>query len=566
MVSDAVYELCLPILQDASLEEEDKTDKLEDLLGKETTLAGSARENAVLGVLWRFRDAASVGSGSASSSPIRHTILRRPSPASWQLPRGSTPTASSPGLSRTIQTPPGFGVAPPAFTRARSSAASPFTSPRPSPRPAFSSPRIPHSPNLNAYEFPTETTPAADVHEGYASDNVDWLVNDDSASVASSLGGTPANESNLNGGAAAFVQPQQVDMSPYDILRSVMGEGKSDEDIERALEMNGYDLSATILNLMDDHSAESLPNSAGAVDEAGTVLVGKSMGPGPQRPVTPASQQRSGILCRFWLSTGTCLRADCRFSHDLSTHVCKYWVMGSCLAGDTCVFSHDPSTLLSRLAVDEKNNPTTPPPMQVQPNFQIQDYQSFPSLQSLSPDQWPSAYETANTTLPYPSMYGAETFGGAPPAVMGQSPLGSDRSLRNNSRPGSRGNLHEGVPGVPAVDDTEAFPSLSTMSTKTGKKHHGKRGGHGHGPREKKEHKDSASSSLADVARISPQRNVKSSKAATIIRKNSATALAIPPPQHIPWLKTADRANKAYLKLRHEAIKHGGLRNKFLQR
>jgi hypothetical protein len=48
--------------------------------------------------------------------------------------------------------------------------------------------------------------------------------------------------------------------------------------------------------------------------------------------------------------------------------------------------------------------------------------------------------------------------------------------------------------------------------------------------------------------------------------ENSATAQAIPMPKHVPWLETGDKANKAYLKARQEAIKHGGLRNKFLQR
>lgn len=48
--------------------------------------------------------------------------------------------------------------------------------------------------------------------------------------------------------------------------------------------------------------------------------------------------------------------------------------------------------------------------------------------------------------------------------------------------------------------------------------------------------------------------------------ENSAAAQAIPSPQHVPWLETGERANKAYLKARQDAIKHGGLRNKFLQR
>jgi hypothetical protein len=48
--------------------------------------------------------------------------------------------------------------------------------------------------------------------------------------------------------------------------------------------------------------------------------------------------------------------------------------------------------------------------------------------------------------------------------------------------------------------------------------------------------------------------------------ENSVAAQAIPSPQHVPWLETGDKANKAYLKARQDAIKHGGLRNKFLQR
>ena len=57
--------------------------------------------------------------------------------------------------------PPGFGIAPPAFTRAKShtGTASPFTSPRPSPRMAFATPHIPHSPSLSAYQFSEGASP-----------------------------------------------------------------------------------------------------------------------------------------------------------------------------------------------------------------------------------------------------------------------------------------------------------------------------------------------------------------------------------------------------------------------
>jgi hypothetical protein len=313
MVSDATYEICLPILQDANLEDEEKTDKLEELLKKETTLVGNSLENAILDALWRYREGSS---NAVSSPPVRHTVLRRPSPAPWQIPRGATPISSSPRLGVSPLAPPGFIPQP--FNRTKSSTASPFTSPRPSPRLAFSSPAIPHSPSLNAYEFPTDTSPTQDIYGDYGSDNVDWLVNDDGGSNTSSSAG---GHSGLNAAAAEYIQPQQSDMSPYDMLRSILGPSKSDEEIEAALAIHGYDLSATIMAFMEGQTVD--PNVAQAAEDKNAILIGKSMATEIPRPVTPAGQQRSGVVCRFWLSTGQCLRADCRFSHDLSNHICK---------------------------------------------------------------------------------------------------------------------------------------------------------------------------------------------------------------------------------------------------
>lgn len=316
MVSDATYEICLPILQDPTLEDEDKTDRLEELIKKETTLVGSSLENAVLDVLWRYRGGTS---STTSPPPMRHTVLRRPSPAPWPIPRGgTTPVSSSPRLGASPLAPPGF--VPQSFNRAKSSTASPFTSPRPSPRLAFSSPVIPHSPSLNAYEFPTDTSPTQDIYGDYGSDNVDWLVNDDGGSNTSSLGG---GQSGLNAAAAEYIQPQQSDMSPYDMLRSILGPSKSDEEIEAALAVHGYDLSATIMAFMDGQAGEGALAQAPTVEPQNSIVIGKSMATDIPRPSTPAGQQRSGVVCRFWLSTGQCLRLDCKFSHDLSNHICK---------------------------------------------------------------------------------------------------------------------------------------------------------------------------------------------------------------------------------------------------
>ncbi|KAH8815085.1 hypothetical protein F5884DRAFT_163722 [Xylogone sp. PMI_703] len=550
MVSDQTYEICLPVLQDPSLEDEDKTDKLEELLKKETDLVGSSLENAILDVLWRYRESSS---STTSPPPMRHTVLRRPSPAPWQIPRGSTPVSSSPRLGVSPLAPPGF--IPPNFGRNKSSTASPFTSPRPSPRLAFSSPAIPHSPSLNAYEFPTNTSPTQEIYGDLGSDNVDWLVNDDTASVTSSTGG----HSGLNAAAAEYIQPQHTDMSPYDMLRSILGPSRSDEEIEAALAMHGYDLSATIMAFMDGQSVDSSTVQNQGSENKSAILIGKSMT--PDRPITPANQQRSGVVCRFWLSTGQCLRADCRFSHDLSNHICKYWVMGNCLAGDTCIFSHDPSHFMNRLALDESS---TPPLQNAQASFQFQDYNAYPALGG-NPEQWSNSYQSNNSLSNYPQGFTP------PPSFKAIQGYNSDASSQR-SRPNSRHQTRDSGPTAPSLDDTEAFPSLGAVAGKGGKKHHGKRGGHGHS------HKDNtAPSSLADVVKMSPspgpggaRENKKvgsrnGSFANLRNGENSAAAQAIPSPQHIPWLETGDKANKAYLKARQDAIKHGGLRNKFLQ-
>lgn len=252
---------------------------------------------------------------SASPPPIRQTILRRPSPASWRGSSG-TPISGSPRLGVSPLAPPGF--IPSTFNRAISSTASPFSSPRASPRLAFATPAIPHSPNLNAYEFASDSTPATEILGDYQSENVEWLVNDDAISVASSV----PSISGLNATAPEFssMSAQQIDMSPYDMLRSILGQTRTDDEIEAALAMHGYDLSATIASIMESQAQDG--GLSLQMEEPKNILIGKSIS-AEGRPVTPVGQQKSGVICKFYMSTGQCLRADCRFSHDLSNHLCK---------------------------------------------------------------------------------------------------------------------------------------------------------------------------------------------------------------------------------------------------
>ena len=201
------------------------------------------------------------------------------------------------------------------------SGGSPFSSPRPSPRLTFAHP-MPHSPNLTSYEF---NEPGTDRNEygDYGSDTVDWLVSEGSHSRPSSSGAGSTYESALNAAAAPWIQPQSNEMSPYDMLRSVLGEGRTDEEIECALEANGYDLSTTLMNLMESQGTYPQEQSY-FPDNDGQILIGKSMMANQTVILDQTERDRSNIVCKYWLSNGSCLRADCRFSHDLSSHICKY--------------------------------------------------------------------------------------------------------------------------------------------------------------------------------------------------------------------------------------------------
>ncbi len=248
--------------------------------------------------------------------------------------------------------------------------------------------------------------------------------------------------------------------------------------------------------------------------------------------------------------------------------------MGNCLAGDTCIFSHDPANLVNQLSMAEAAAISGSQQMQdMQANFQLHDFNTFPTLQSLQNpmlgDQWSTAYQNHVDGYTYPNIYDSSSLASPPPGFQTASLHTNTKLQTNRPRPTSQGQSREPLPSVPPVDDQEAFPSLGSATVKGAKKHHGKRGGHGHS----KENKEPGPSSMADVVRMSPspapallRKGLKTRNSYTGSRENSAAAQAISAPQHIPWLETGEQANKLYLTARQEAIKHGGLRNKFLQR
>ncbi|KAI9894682.1 MAG: hypothetical protein M1814_002038 [Vezdaea aestivalis] len=548
MVADNVYELCLPVLEDQSLEEEAKIEKLEQILPSKTQLTGTALENAILDSLWRHRDQEHP---SPSLTPVRHTIVRRPSPASWHLQRSTTPLASPNASSPSATT--GFGLGRPALIRAKSSTASPFTSPRPSPRPTFATPQIPHSPSLQSYEFLSEESTTSEVYGDYGSENVDWLVNNASAVGSAPTSPGLSQESGYFGTLETYSQPFQSDMSPYDILRSVVGEGRSDDDIQTTLQANNYDLGATINDMMERPQDAPKPAS----QKENVISIGKSMSPNVLRPPTPAGSQRppAPAVCKYWMSHGACLRADCRFTHDLSNQICKYWMVGNCLAGDTCIFSHDPSNLVSQMSIEDNQPQPTPP-------LDHQDFDLFPSLPG--PPIENNIYGFSSNASSQTNLSAHGSLGALPFSKKNPTTLAARSRSRNRSR--SRGPSSR----APAVNDADAFPLLGEARKKRSRQNLAN---------EQSINKQSSYEGLrgtsittAEIVKNSPSPNPKLSRKAlkqnrsfTGTRENSLASQSIRPPQNIPWLETGEKANKAYLKARQDAIKHGGLRNKFLQ-
>lgn len=233
--------------------------------------------------------------------------------------------------------------------------------------------------------------------------------------------------------------------------------------------------------------------------------------------------------------------------------------MGNCLAGDSCPFSHDPSSLVANLNVDGDIQGSS-----AGIAFQVDNApEAFPPLQSTpsSTDQW-----AGQLGGKYPGyMFGYP--GGKSPSQLGGRRNGSSTSLhRPHSRPSSRHQHRELNPAALSVDDPDAFPTLAAVNTKnSGKKNYGKRN------RDNNSARDNLPTSLADVVRMSPSPAPGKGKSSSKHgqgkgREHSAAAQSISPPQNIPWLETGSRTNQQYIRYRTDAIRHGTVRNKFLQR
>lgn len=152
-------------------------------------------------------------------------------------------------------------------------------------------------------------------------------------------------------------------MTPFDVLASVFGASLAPSELEEALAANGYDFERSMAWLVEraapqQHGhgpqhprSQNLGSRISLVSRDGPVASGyarggrsgfgaPSAGPkGPTKFVNGRPVQTGTRVCRYFLA-GECLRADCRFSHEIERALCRFWLRGACAKGEVCEFLH----------------------------------------------------------------------------------------------------------------------------------------------------------------------------------------------------------------------------------
>ncbi|KAI0065625.1 hypothetical protein BV25DRAFT_1822112 [Artomyces pyxidatus] len=213
-------------------------------------------------------------------------------------------------------------------------------------------PRSFHSVNLSDYDPQWVNSPASNssLSDGFhpTSDQI------------SPFSSQPSQDSNV--GADDGADMLTDGMTPFDVLSSVFGASLAPSELEEALAANGYDFERSMAWLVDRTAPPQHHSSQQARSQnmGGRVSVVSRDGPGVAgfvrggragyQPMTGARNnakftngarqgQGGNRVCRYFLA-GECLRADCRFSHDLERALCRFWLRGTCAKGENCEFLH----------------------------------------------------------------------------------------------------------------------------------------------------------------------------------------------------------------------------------
>ncbi|KAJ7224486.1 hypothetical protein GGX14DRAFT_425905 [Mycena pura] len=160
----------------------------------------------------------------------------------------------------------------------------------------------------------------------------------------------PEDSAEMDAAAAAMLAEG---MTPFDVLSSVFGSTLAPSELEEALAANAYDFDHAMAWLVDratpavPQSGSQSPLRVQPMSMGGRVTVvardprgrGLPESRSPPRYVNGRPAQGGNRVCRYFVA-GECLRADCRFSHDLERALCRFWLRGTCAKQENCEFLH----------------------------------------------------------------------------------------------------------------------------------------------------------------------------------------------------------------------------------
>ncbi|KAI9464560.1 hypothetical protein BJY52DRAFT_1397505 [Lactarius psammicola] len=179
---------------------------------------------------------------------------------------------------------------------------------------------------------------------------------------------SPPSGSQLSPDTYLSKEPEGADMltdgmTPFDVLASVFGASLAPSELEEALAANGYDFERSMAWLIERASpqhghgaqhtrSQNLGNRISLVSRDATSTPGYVRGGragfgapnaggmrSPAKFINGRPVQTGTRVCRYFLA-GECLRADCRFSHEIERALCRFWLRGTCAKGEVCEFLH----------------------------------------------------------------------------------------------------------------------------------------------------------------------------------------------------------------------------------
>ncbi|KAK7031351.1 hypothetical protein R3P38DRAFT_2923027 [Favolaschia claudopus] len=244
---------------------------------------------------------------------------------------------------------------------------------------------------LSVTDYDTQWSTSSNSNSSRSPESMDSLH----ANFSDASGFSPPEDTAEMEAAAAAMLTEG--MTPFDVLSSVFGSTLAPSELEDALAANGYDFEHAIAWLVDRAvpAVPQQPPTQLRVQQMGgrVTVVGREGargrgGPEPRSPpryVNGRPVQGGNRVCRYFVA-GECLRADCRFSHDLERALCRFWLRGTCAKQENCEFLHhlpkdvdiaSLSAAMSRANVPPGTGPLAMHPAALQAQAQSEE---FPAL------------------------------------------------------------------------------------------------------------------------------------------------------------------------------------------